>query len=631
MSLSAAALLRTRRTMIAVAVASVFLGLAACGGTDTPSYKPVEIHIAHINDHHANLEPIGNFQLKLDGIDTKVDIGGFARQTALFKAAVASQPTVLKLHAGDALTGTLYYTFFKGEADAALMNTVCFDAFTLGNHEFDDGDATAAAFIDRLNAGGCPTPTPVVSNNIVPQIGTPLRPTADKPYFQAYTIRKVDGVNVAIVGVATDQKTRQSSRPLDSTQFLDAASATQATIDTLRARGVRHIVLLSHLGYDKDKAIAAQLTDVDVIIGGDSHTLLGDFAALGLTSAGAYPTILKNKDGDTVCIGQAWEYAKAFGLMNVAFNERGAVTACGGQASLVLGDNYQRLGADGKTWTALADADRAALTAKLATQPTVKVTTPDASATQVLDTYKGKVSQAKAQVIGSATADLCLVRVPGDTADNRPGGIAACQSANILARGSDISQVVAEAFLFQAKRADFALQNGGGVRMSVPAGSISMNTAFALLPFNNVIVELTLTGAQVIATLEDGISVVVDGGSTGPYPYAAGLRWDVDMSLPKGQRLSHVQVRDKATGTWADIDPARSYILATNDFVANGGDGYSTLAQLYKAGQYVNTYLLYTQSFVDYVTSRSSIGRPARSDYANQHVVTRARVALPLD
>ncbi|TSE28521.1 NAD 5'-nucleotidase [Tepidimonas thermarum] len=618
-----------RLASLALACA-VGLNLAACGGSDDPDFKPIELNIAHINDHHSNLEAIPNFQLKLDGVDTRVEIGGFARQTALFKEA-ASKPNLLKLHAGDAITGSLYYTFFKGEADAKMMNTICFDAVTLGNHEFDDGDASAAAFIDMLTKGGCPTPTAVISANIVPKVGTPLLPTADKPAFRPYTIKKVDGVDVAIVGVATDQKTKQSSRPLESTQFLEPVAATQKAIDEVRALGVRHVVLLSHLGYDKDKALAAQLTDVDVIIGGDSHTLLGDFKAQGVESAGAYPTVVKNKDGDTVCIGQAWEYAKAFGLMNVKFDDRGRVTACGGQASLVIGDNYLRLGSDGKTWAALADAERAALTARLAGQSAVKVVAPDAGATQVLDGYKGKVTEAKAQVIGSATQDLCLVRVPGDTKDNRAGGIASCEQANTLARGSDISQVVAEAFLYQAKRADFALQNAGGVRISVPAGPVTMNTAFTLLPFNNVIVEFELTGAQVVAALEDGISAVVDGGSTGPYPYAAGLRWDVDMSRPKGQRLSNVQVRNKATGAWSAIDPARTYVLATNDFVAAGGDGYATLATLYKAGKYVNTYLLYTQSFVDYVKAKGSISRPARSEYSNQTVITKDGVRLPND
>ncbi|TXT40596.1 MAG: 5'-nucleotidase [Comamonadaceae bacterium] len=243
---------------------------------------------------------------------TQVELGGFARQTAMFKS-IASTPNLLKLHAGDAITGSLYYTFFKGAADAQLMNSICFDAFIPGNHEFDDGDSTLKGFLDELGKGSCQTPT--LSANIVPQAGTALAPSASGSYFKPYVIKTIDGVKVGIVGVTAAVKTMNSSRPLASTQFLDEVSSVQKVIDSLKAQDIRHIVLMTHQGYDADKAMAPKLTDVDVIIGGDSHTQLGDFSALGVTSSGPYPTVVTNKDGASVCIGQAWEYAKAFGLM----------------------------------------------------------------------------------------------------------------------------------------------------------------------------------------------------------------------------------------------------------------------------------------------------------------------------
>ena len=80
----------------------------------------------------------------------------------MFKA-LAGTPNLLKLHAGDAITGSLYYTFFKGKADAQMMNSICFDALVPGNHEFDDGDGVFKGFLDALadpaNGGNCKTPT----------------------------------------------------------------------------------------------------------------------------------------------------------------------------------------------------------------------------------------------------------------------------------------------------------------------------------------------------------------------------------------------------------------------------------------------------------------------------------------
>ena len=601
--------------------------LMGCGGSDEPTYKPLELNIAHINDHHSQLDAFAATELTLDGVATQVELGGFARQTALFKSVAGTQ-NLLKIHAGDAVTGSLYYTFFKGAVDAQMMNTVCFDAFTPGNHEFDDGDGVLKGFLDELAKGPCKTS--VVSSNVVPATGSPLAPTGGTPYLKPYVIKEVDGVKVGLIGITIAGKTVNSSRPLATTTFNDEVTSAQKAIDELKAQGIRHIVAITHQGYDADKALASRLTDVDVIIGGDSHSLLGDFKAVGITtSSGAYPTVITNKSGEPVCIGQAWEYSKAFGLMNVQFNESGAVKSCGGRATLLIGDQFKRKDAAG-VWQTVSDTVRTTLMANLAAnQPLVKVLTPDAAAVATLKTYADQVNAEKAKPIGTATEALCLVRVPGEST-NRSAGTAGCEAGNKLARGSDAAQAVAEAFLFAAKRADFSLQNAGGVRVPVAAGGLSMNTAFTLLPFTNVLVEVELTGREVVAALEDAVANHLDlAQSNGSHPYAAGLRWDLDMSKPKGQRFANVQVRNKTTGAWTAIDLAKNHVLVTNDFIASGKDGYTALGTAYNAGRYVNTYLLYTQSFVDYVLAKGSLARPARADYSHQRVVTAAGVVLP--
>ena len=616
------------RTLAGTALVIFGLTLSACGGnSDTPTFKPLELNIAHINDHHSQLDAFAATELTLDGVATQVDLGGFARQTAMFKS-MADTKNLLKLHAGDALTGSLYYTFFKGAVDAQMMNTICFDAFTPGNHEFDDGDSILKGFLDELAKGSCKTPS--ISSNVVPAVGTPLVPTASSAYLKPWVIKEVDGVKVGIVGLTVAGKTVNSSRPLSSTQFNDEVTSAQKAIDELKTQGIRHIIALTHQGYEADKAMAAKLTDVDVIIGGDSHSLLGDFKSVGIaSSSGSYPSVATNMNGEMVCIGQAWEYSKAFGLMNLQFNEAGAVKSCAGKATLLIGDSFKRKDSAG-VWQTVAGTERTTLMANLAAnQGQVKVLTPDATAAAVLKTYSDQVALEKAKAIGTATESLCLVRVPGEST-NRSGSTAGCETANTQARGSDAAQVVAEAFLFAAKRADFALQNAGGVRVPVASGALSMNTAFTLLPFTNVLVEMELTGAEVVAALEDAVdNHIVTPSGNGSHPYAAGLRWNLDMSKAKGQRFTNVQVRNKTTGSWSGIDRTKTYVLVTNDFIASGKDGYATLGVAYSAGRYVNTYLLYTQSFVDYVLTKGSIARPARADYSHQSVVTATGTVLP--
>ena len=145
----------------------------------------------------------------LDGVATQVKLGGFARQTAMSKS-VAGTKNLLKLHAGDALTGSLYYTFFKGAADAQMMNSICFDALTPGNHAFDDSDTVLKGFVDELARGSCKTS--VISSNVVAAAGTALAPTGSAAYLQSWVIKVIDGVKVGIVGVTIAGKTVNSSR-----------------------------------------------------------------------------------------------------------------------------------------------------------------------------------------------------------------------------------------------------------------------------------------------------------------------------------------------------------------------------------------------------------------------------------
>jgi 5'-nucleotidase len=598
------------------------LVLFACAvppaGAD-PVYKPLSLDIAHINDHHSNLAAHADFEIQVAGVPTRVEAGGLARIASLFKARQAQGGNLLKLHAGDATTGTLFHTLFKGEADAALMNQICFDAMGLGNHEFDDGDAGLRRFLDFLKQGGCATP--VVNANVAPALGTPLAPRAQQDYLRPYVVRYFEGVPVGIVGVVVRGKTAESSRPLATTQLFDEADSAQRAIDALKQAGVRHIVVISHHGYAADLALAGKLTDVDVIVGGDSHTLLGDFAAQGLNAAGPYPTVAKNRDGAPVCIVQAWEYAKVFGLLNVRFDERGTVTQCAGGAILPVADRFKQADARG-AFVEVDAARRAAILDWLAARPGVAHVAPDAEAAELVARYAGLMDALTRRVIGRIEEPLCLVRVPGEDT-NRSGGLAGCERANRLARGSDAAQAVAEAFLAASKRADFALQNAGGVRTPIAAGPITIEGANKVLPFANVLVELPVSGAEMLATLEDAVATYLDApGSNGAHPYAAGLRWDLDLSQPRGKRFANVEARDKASGAWAPLDPARVYTLVTNDFLGTGKEGYVTLGKIHASGKATNTYLLYTQTFIDYVQARGKLARPAPGEYSHKGVVT---------
>lgn len=611
---------------LALSTACLLFASATQAQVDTDS--AFSLKVLHINDHHSNLEPT-SANLTIDDVVTGVELGGFPRVVSKIKQLDNSVDNVLKLHAGDAITGTLYFTLFEGEADAAMMNQVCFDAFALGNHEFDRGDAGLKKFLEALQQGSCVDKTAVLSANVRPQAGvSPLAPDADGGPFQSfapYTIKKykvgetqvpnefnemvTQNVyeQVGIVGLVIANKTKQSSNPDETTQFLDELETAQTYIDELRfEKGVNKIVVLSHYQYANEVQLAQALDGVDVIVGGDSHSLLGDFAKFGLPSVGDYPTKVLDKNGRNVCVVQAWQYSTLVGELNIDFDENGDVVNCVGTPHLLVGDQFEQNDVQ------LTGSAREQMIGRLYDEQNVSVTEPDAQTATLLQQYKDEVDVLSQTIIGQAAQDLCLERIPGQ------GRSQICPVEATAQNGSDISNIVALAFKEQSK-AQIAIQNAGGVRTDIARGDISIEDAYTLLPFANTLVILTMTGQEIVDVLEEGLDFALSpDGSSGAYPYASGLRFHVNVGQPMGQRISQVEVKLPDDATWSEIDLTRSYSVVTNSFVAAGRDGYLTFGTVSDEGRVEDTFLDYAQAFVDYVRRVEEVEKLPIADYSTQ-------------
>ncbi len=573
--------------------------------------SPMTLSVLHMNDHHSHIAAEGlgydvsalnlTTQNEAGAAITEVEVsyGGFPMMVSLFNSLSAQSDNVLKLHSGDAVTGTVYYSLFKGRADADVMNQICFDAFALGNHEFDDGDSGLANFLDSLNSTACETPA--LAANVVPGSGSAIA----EGYIQPYTIVERAGEKIGIIGIDIAGKTKNSSSPDDDTQFLDETTTAQQYIDELEGLGVNKIVLMTHYQYANDLTLAAALDGVDVIVGGDSHTLLGDetFTNLGFNPVADYPTVVTDAAGSTVCVVQAWEYAHLMGKLEVTFDASGEVTACDGHPYMPVSTEYVYEYAEGDE-RILKGADVTRVTTALTSEDEIVAVQPDATTAAIIAVYDEDVDVLKQTVIGSNATDLCLSRIPGDSRSS------ICPSAATYERGSDISNVVAKAFLKVSPTADIAIQNGGGVRVDLPAGDVTIADAFTLLPFSNTLVILDMTGQQIIDVLEDALAAHFDdGGSSGSYPYAAGLRYNVDISQAKGSRISQVEVNSQVAGSWAAINTGSVYRVVTNNYIAAGKDGYTTFSVPFNAGDYEDTFTEYAQGFIDYVEGLTEEGQ----------------------
>lgn len=586
--------------------------LSACGGDDKDLHIPptvpaaLELNILHINDHHSHLDPESisfNLDVGAGAEQFKVSNAGFARIAGLIERLSQEKSNIFKMHAGDAITGDLYYNLTAGEADAAVMNRVCFDSFTPGNHEFDDHDSGLKNFVDLLDQGECKTKPQVLTANV--EFGP------SSPLYQTQRIKKShvferDGHKFAVIGLTIANKTANSSRPNADTTFSEEVAAAQKEIDQLKAQGINKIILQTHVGYDMDKKLAQSLSDVDVIIGGDSHTLLGPqtLSKYNMTPEGEYPTQLKNKDGDLVCVAQAWQYSYVLGELNVKFNPNGSVNSCAGTPHIVIGDDFTRTAKDSKP---VSNTEKLFIFDQFKKdQVPFTYVEQDAKTLELLKPFQAQKEIFRKAIIGQAPTNLCLRRVPGTTRDTNRSvlGDVCNQNQQVNQHGGDIQQIIAEAFLQQGKQffaADVSFQNGGGVRVDVGQGDVTVEKIYQVLPFNNTLYRLDMTGAEIKATLEDAMDAVVTQNNSGSYPYTGGLRWHVDLNQAKGQRLSQLEVRG-SNGQYSALDLNKTYRVATIDFLANGGDFYSSMKSI-RGERRQDVGLVYAQAFLKYAQS----------------------------
>lgn len=604
-----------------ISVSLLAVVLTGCGGESEVNTLPISLTLLHINDHHSRLdEESTTLQLPNASGVTKsvtVPVGGFPRVAAAMSEEAAKSTNVIKLHAGDALTGDLYFTQSEGEADAIAMNTVCFDAMTFGNHEFDTGDAGLSKFIGFLNKDAKKCQTPLLSSNVSTSTTSPI---AGK--FQPYTTVTRDGQKIGIVGVTISQKTKNASRPDVTTMFSDEVISTQSAIDTLTSQGVNKIIVMSHVGYEFDVTkLATKLRGVDVIVGGDSHTLLGpdSMKNFGLTPEGSYPTKLTDLSGNPVCVVQAWQYSYVVGKLKVEFDIKGNVSACQGAPMVLVGDSFK----EGSTVSNASDA--AAYKKALNDSGVFRITTPLADTVAALKPFSDAKVALGSVLVGKSSENLCLRRVPGmgaksDVTRSSLGDVCN-KDSGVVARGGDIQQLVAQAFLLQGQSfggADIALQNAGGVRIDIAAGDITVGKVYTLLPFKNVLVRISMTGQQVKDTVEDGIdSMLGNNGGTGSgaYPYTAGLRFDVDITKTKGTRATNLEIQNN--GQWVSFDLSKTYKVITNDFTAGGGDNYLTLKGIDKSLK-ENTFLDYADSFLQFVKKNPVLSKPASTTFSTK-------------
>ena len=284
-----------------------------------------------------------------------------------------------------------------------------------------------------------------------------------------------NGERVGICGITIKVKTEQSSFPDAGTTLADEQETAEACVASLEAEGVNKIVILSHIGYSRDLEFLSGIDGVDVIIGGDSHSLLGgqDFDQLGFPVREEYASL---KDGK--CIVQAWEYVRVVGELTVEFDAQGVVTSCSGGAKVALNpDRYTVRDADPRF--DLSAEQAAVMTDFLLNIPNSPFVNlpPDVETEAALEPFFSSTAEKRNQVIGSTAANICHTYSEQDPLCPER------ELENCLS--GSICNIVSQGFLSNVPNADVAIQNRGGCRTDILSGDITFGAVFDILPFSN--------------------------------------------------------------------------------------------------------------------------------------------------
>jgi 5'-nucleotidase/UDP-sugar diphosphatase len=478
----------------------VLLTLLFAAVTVAQDEEPFALTIMHTNDVHAHHDPNN------DGD------GGAARQATVVQQIRAEGGNSLLLDGGDRFTGTLYHIEYEGQDSVQIMNMIGYDAMTLGNHEFDNGDEVLAAFVDGLNF-------PVVTAN-VDFSASPILADMIEPYV----VLEVGGEQIGIIGLVTPESEILSS-PGDELVFeYDLVSVTQAMVDELTGMGVNKIILLTHIGYEADLEVAQAVTGVDVVVGGHTNTFLSnDFAG----AQGEYPTVLESAAGEPVLVVQASTATLYLGRLDVEFDAAGVLSAWAGDPILLS-----------------------------------RYITPDTAISDLLAGLSEPIEELRNTAIGESSVAL--------VGDRRVCRVEECNLGNMITDALRIET-----------GAEIAITNGGGIRADIDEGEITVGEVLTVLPFGNMVSTFELSGAGIIAALENGVSQVTlteaglisRDGAAGRFPQVSGISFTFDPTQEPGSRIVEVLLENGEP-----LDPDAIYSVATNDFMRGGGDGYETFA-----------------------------------------------------
>ena len=457
---------------------------------------------------------------------------GYAKLGTLVDMAKSMSDDILLLDGGDTLHGTNLANMFEGQTVLEIMADVGYDAMTPGNHDFNYG-------FERLEEAAAwaedNSSFRILSANISDENGYLL--------FQPYQIYDFNGFLVSVVGITTpDTKTKSHPDNTEGVEFLSDAVVenAQAAIDLMHELS-DFVIVLGHIGVVPDgesgltsEIIAENIDGIDLFIDAHSHTVMDG--------------------GDMVngtLIVSTGQYLNNLGIVEVCVDADGEAT---------IEDAYL-------------------LPASEVLDPSTGTLLNSLGVTEVKDdpeiiSYIEAKQDELEDILGEVVAELPM-DLNGERSAVRTGK-------------TNLSSLICAAMTNESG-ADFTITNGGGIRASLKAGPVTLGDINNVLPFTNIITVCEITPKDVYAALEHGYSLLPE--ENGAFSQTD-LRVVYSASAPAGERIKKVYLGNVLLDR---NDDETLYKVASNDFMAAGGDGYTMFGRVLTEGGLLN------EVFADYL------------------------------
>ena len=492
------------RLKILLQAAAVFLAglLLSCTPSrhhDSQSDSQIH-HLVVLHTNDTHGHPVKFFQYPAP------DVGGLPARATVLARIREQHRNVLVLDAGDLNTGRLESNLFKARPDLEGYNYIGYDAMAIGNHEFDNPIGVLREQMELATF-------PFISANVRTKGGEYLA--------EPYIIKELDGLKVAIFGLTT-KETEVIGNPENTRDlvFEDEIEIANNLVPELR-RKADLVIALVHLGiYDSSskgsKRLAYEVSGIDLIVDGHSHTKLD-----------APIVVTHPLTGHNTPIVQAWKWGLILGKVDLFVQNKRVIDYRFEAIPINLKEVEKR--PDGvKVYHFIGEE-----------------IPEDPKLLDLLKPYVAKAESVLFKVIGQAEATFFY---DGVREEENPLG-----------------NLVADSMLWYTKYlgADFALQNGGGIRADLPEGRLTERMIYEALPFDSTVVVLTLDGKSVQSLFE--YMATISSGEGGFPQVSERVSMTIDM---RKKKCTQVMINGKP------LDTSRTYKIATNSYLAAGGDGY---------------------------------------------------------